>query len=123
MTLVLTKLSILLMYARIFPTRNFRIASFVLGGISVAWAIAIIFVSIFQCTPIARAWDKTIPGHCIDLKASFIGNAIPNIITDIAILALPVRVVWGLHANLTHRLSVIGIFLLGSLFVETPLRI
>jgi integral membrane sensor domain MASE1 len=30
-----------------------------------------------------------------------------------------VRVVWTLHASLTHRLSVIGIYLLGSLFV-TP---
>lgn len=79
--------------------------------------MAIIFVSVFQCAPIARAWDTRIPGTCINLKASFIGNAVPNIITDILILSLPVRVVWGLHASITHRLSVIGIFLLGSLFV------
>ncbi|CAG8885681.1 unnamed protein product [Penicillium egyptiacum] len=109
------KVSILLMYCRIFPTREIRIASMILGGISVAWCIAIILVSIFQCTPIARAWDTRIPGTCINLKASFIGNAVPNIVTDILILSLPVRVVWRLHASLTHRLSVIGIFLLGSL--------
>jgi hypothetical protein len=33
-------------------------------------------------------------------------------------LALPVHVVWGLHATVTHRLSVIAVFLLGSLFVS-----
>lgn len=116
-TIAVTKASILLMYTRIFPTREIKIASIVLGGLSVAWAIAIILVSIFQCTPIARAWDNRIPGHCIDLKASFIGNAVPNVVTDILMLCLPVRVVWRLHASITHRLSVIAIFMLGSLYV------
>lgn len=109
------------MYCRIFPTKEIRIASIILGGISIAWGIAIILVSIFQCTPIARAWDMSIPGTCIDIKASFIGNAVPNVVTDILMLCLPVRVVWGLHASLTHRLSVIAIFMLGSLFVYTVL--
>lgn len=111
----LTKISILLMYARIFPTKGFRLASIILGVISISWAISIIFVSVFQCTPVPRAWNPTVPGTCINLKGSFIGNAVPNIVTDIAILSLPVRAVWGLHANLVHRLSVIGMFLLGSL--------
>ncbi|KAF3396161.1 hypothetical protein F1880_007287 [Penicillium rolfsii] len=118
-TVGIIKISILLMYARIFPTRGFRIAAMILGSIVVGWVIAIIFVSVFQCTPIAKAWNPTLPGTCINLKGSFIGNAVPNILTDIAILALPVHVVWGLHATVTHRLSVIAIFLLGSFVVFT----
>ncbi|CAG8300760.1 unnamed protein product [Penicillium salamii] len=117
----LTKISILLMYARIFPTKGFRIASIILGVVSISWAISIIFVSVFQCTPVARAWNPTIPGTCINLKGSFIGNAVPNIVTDIAILSLPVRAVWGLHVNLVHRLSVIGMFLLGSFVIFTSI--
>lgn len=116
-TVGVIKISILLMYGRIFPTRNFRIASYILGTIVVGWVIAIICVSVFQCTPIAKGWNMSLPGTCINLKASFIGNAVPNIATDVAILSLPVHVVWGLHANLTHRLSVIAVFLLGSLLV------
>lgn len=92
----------------------------VLGGIAVSWVIAIICVSVFQCNPIARAWNPTLPGSCINLKGSFIGNAVPNIATDVAILSLPVPVVWGLQASVAYRLSVIGIFLLGSLFVPCP---
>ncbi|KAJ5335593.1 hypothetical protein N7452_007996 [Penicillium brevicompactum] len=117
----LTKISILLMYARIFPTKGFRLASIILGVISISWAISIIFVSVFQCTPVPRAWNPTVPGTCINLKGSFIGNAVPNIVTDIAILSLPVRAVWGLHANLVHRLSVIGMFLLGSFVIFTSI--
>lgn len=56
-----------------------------------------------------------VPGHCINAKASFIGNAIPNIITDACILALPMRPVWKLHAPLAQRLSVVMIFMLGAL--------
>ncbi|RAL13867.1 uncharacterized protein BO97DRAFT_442171 [Aspergillus homomorphus CBS 101889] len=118
-TVGIIKVSILLMYARIFPTRNFRIASIILGGIAIGWVIAIICVSVFQCDPIAKAWNPSLPGTCINLKGSFIGNAVPNIVTDVAILSLPVHAVWGLHASLTHRLSVIAIFLLGSFVVFT----
>ncbi|KGO67477.1 hypothetical protein PITC_009280 [Penicillium italicum] len=87
--LAFTKVSILLMYCRIFPTREIRIASTILGGVSISWCVAIILVSVFQCTPIARAWDTRIPGTCLNLKSSFIGNAVPNITTDILILCLP----------------------------------
>ncbi|KAJ6045521.1 uncharacterized protein N7446_012385 [Penicillium canescens] len=119
MTVGIVKISILLMYARIFPTRGFRIAAIILGSIVIGWVVAIICVSVFQCTPIAKAWNPTLSGTCINLKGSFIGNAVPNILTDIAILALPVHVVWGLHATVTHRLSVIAVFLLGSFVVFT----
>ncbi|KAJ6045710.1 hypothetical protein N7499_003626 [Penicillium canescens] len=117
MTVGIVKISILLMYARIFPTRGFRITAIILGSIVIGWVVAIICVSVFQCTPIAKAWNPTLSGACINLKGSFIGNAVPNILTDIAILALPVHVVWGLHATVTHRLSVIAVFLLGSFVV------
>ncbi|KAL1970435.1 hypothetical protein VTN77DRAFT_4079 [Rasamsonia byssochlamydoides] len=106
---------------RIFPTRDFRLATFILGGIVISWVIAIVFVSVFQCTPVEKTWNPAVPGHCINLKGSFIGNAIPNIMTDIAILSLPVRVVWRLHADLTYRLSVIVVFLLGSFVVFTSI--
>ncbi|KAL4944958.1 hypothetical protein BDV06DRAFT_219765 [Aspergillus oleicola] len=116
-TIAMIKIAILLLYSRIFPTRAFRIASYVLGGIAIAWSIAIVCVSIFQCTPVAKTWNSTLPGTCIDLRGMFIGNAVPNIITDIAILSLPVRVVWKLQAPLANRVSVIGLFMLGSFVV------
>ncbi|KAK1976916.1 hypothetical protein LZ30DRAFT_804370 [Colletotrichum cereale] len=111
---MLVKVSLLLMYCRIFPSSNFRIAAITLGGITVAWWIAIVCVCIFQCTPIEKAYMPFLDGHCIDLKASFIGNAIPNILTDVAILCLPVGQVWKLQATLTHRLSLCFMFLLGG---------
>jgi hypothetical protein len=114
-TVALTKVSLLLMYYRLFPVNSMRIGCWILGALSVCWCISIIMVSIFQCTPIAKAWNPTIPGHCINLKGSFIGNAVPNILTDVAILALPMPHVWRLHTTLIQRCQLSAVFLLGKL--------
>lgn len=114
-TILLVKLSLLLMYRRLFPLREFHIYLAVLAAIVISWWIAIFAVCIFQCNPISKSWLPWIEGTCINLKASFIGNAIPNILTDVAILCMPIRPVWKLHATIPQRLSVCFIFLLGSL--------
>ncbi|GLA26093.1 hypothetical protein AnigIFM63326_002899 [Aspergillus niger] len=58
-SIILTKTSILAMYHRIFHIhRPTRIAVYILGVITIIRAISLIFASIFQCTPVARAWDK-----------------------------------------------------------------
>ncbi|KAJ5191395.1 uncharacterized protein N7498_010380, partial [Penicillium cinerascens] len=118
-TVGIVKISIFLMYARIFLTRSFCIATYILGSIVISWVIAIFCVSVFQCTPIAKAWNTSFPGTCINLKDSFVGNAVPNILTDIAILSLPMRDVWGLQTTLVHRLTVIAVFFAGQ-FVCSP---
>ncbi|KAI5801347.1 hypothetical protein EDC01DRAFT_517102 [Geopyxis carbonaria] len=116
-TVGVIKISLLLMYARIFTVRWFRTAAWIVGASVVGWTIAIQFVSIFQCTPIYKAWEPFTPGHCINLKASFIGNGVPNVITDFVILTLPMPVVWNLQASVAHRLSLSFIFLLGGFVV------
>lgn len=82
------KLSILAMYLRIFPSRGFKIGAWTIGGATIAWCIAIALVCIFQCNPVSTAWRPWDAGVCIDLRASFIGNAVPNIVGDIAILIM-----------------------------------
>jgi hypothetical protein len=114
------KFSVLLMYNRIFPVRYIRIGSYILGGITLSWLISVDLVAIFQGTPIGKAWNKLLPGHCIDLKAALIGNGVPNFVTDICILALPVRCIWNLQAGMWQRISIIAVFLSGSLYVLPP---
>lgn len=101
--------------SRIFPVREIRLGAWILGSITAVWGIAIILVCIFQCTPVQKAWAPTVPGTCINLRASFIGNAVPNILTDVAIIVLPVREVWKLQTRRMQKLQLSFIFLLGSL--------
>ncbi|KAJ5624185.1 hypothetical protein N7510_000494, partial [Penicillium lagena] len=116
-TVGIIKLSVLLMYHRIFPVRLIRIGGYILGSITIAWVVSVDLVAIFQCTPIARAYNPMLPGHCIDLKAALIGNGVPNFVTDICILALPARLIWQLQASTLQRISIILVFLSGSFVV------
>jgi hypothetical protein len=109
------------MYYRIFPVRFVKMGGFILGGITLAWVISISLLAIFQCSPVSKAFDLTLPGHCISLKGALIGNGVPNFVVDIFILALPAKLIWGLQASLWHRLSVICVFLTGSLCVPSML--
>ncbi|PLB54022.1 hypothetical protein P170DRAFT_326887, partial [Aspergillus steynii IBT 23096] len=111
------KLSVLLMYNRIFPVRSIRIGSYILGGITLAWLISVDLVAIFQCIPVKKAWNQQLPGTCIDLKGALIGNGVPNFVTDIFILALPGRAIWKLQTGSRQRISIIAVLLSGSFVV------
>ena len=41
------------------------VCAIVLGSVAV-YCVASVTATIFQCTPIAKAFDKTIEGYCID---------------------------------------------------------
>lgn len=86
------KLSILSLYRRIFSVPKFKLAANIITGTVIAWWIAVVLVSIFSCNPINGFWDRVFTkSKCIKSESFFIGNAIPNIATDIIILALPLR--------------------------------
>ncbi|TPR02109.1 short chain dehydrogenase family protein [Aspergillus niger] len=106
-SIILTKTSILAMYHRIFHIhRPTRIAVYILGVITIIRAISLIFASIFQCTPVARAWDKfQYPGRCINLKDTFIANDVVNAITDVVILGLLIGRVWKVQAGYTRPIE------------------
>ncbi len=72
--------------------------------------------TIFQCNPVRGFWDHTVQASCkVDVYAFFIGNAVPNIITDWALLILPIPYVWRLQKSRVQKIALCGIFLLGGL--------
>lgn len=60
-----------------------------------------------------------VPGYCANLKAIYLAMSIPNILTDVAILSLPLPHVWGLNADIRQKLYLVGMFLLGGFVVFT----
>ncbi|KAF1968843.1 hypothetical protein BU23DRAFT_655316 [Bimuria novae-zelandiae CBS 107.79] len=62
--IVLIKTSILFPYLRIFGhLKMTKIHIYVLLALSWSWGIGVFFVSVFQCTPIKKAWYPEVPGH------------------------------------------------------------
>ena len=111
----LIKSSILLFYLRIFPQKNVRMVIHGVQAIVAAWTVSITIAFLFQCAPVHKAWEFTIPGHCVVIKRVWLGNAIPNILTDLAIIIIPLPLVWALQISRPQKYALCGIFLTGLL--------
>jgi hypothetical protein len=86
--------------------------SFIISGYSIALALALIFA----CSPIQKGWDPTITwGSCINRPAVYLATAIANTSSDVVLILVPLRVVWGLHMRLIQKLGVIIMFGIGCL--------
>ncbi|KAL9051676.1 MAG: hypothetical protein Q9206_004612 [Seirophora lacunosa] len=110
------KISILLLYIRIFGRlRYFKILAYIIGVFSICWAIMVILVCAFQCRPVQLVWDKSVSGTCINAPLFFIIGSAPNVFTDFVLLVLPLPAVWNLHTTRAQKISLTVIFLLGSL--------
>ncbi|OQE72644.1 hypothetical protein PENNAL_c0094G10481 [Penicillium nalgiovense] len=108
------KVSILLLYRRIFSVPKFQLASLLAGGLVLAWCLAVFITVLVQCRPISFNWNKNQSGTCINAKSFFFGNAISNLLIDVIILALPIPMVLQLQLRLSQKLTILGIFLLGG---------
>ncbi|KAL9084334.1 MAG: hypothetical protein Q9159_005293 [Coniocarpon cinnabarinum] len=110
------KISILVLYVRVFgQLRYMRWSAWCLSIFTIAWAIMVILVCSMQCLPIQGIWDKTIKAKCIDAPTFFIAGSVPDVVVDFMILVLPIAAVWRLQKTIVERISLMAIFLLGSL--------
>ena len=82
-------------------------------AILIAWYIAITVVAVFQCTPVKRQFDYTIPGHCLSFYGTFIGVTVPNFFIDVILLLLPVPMLWNLKIKKAKKVALTANFLLG----------
>ncbi|KAJ5086776.1 hypothetical protein NUU61_008083 [Penicillium alfredii] len=109
------KTTMVLLYWRLFNTStSMRWALFLAVGMLVVWTICALFIGLFQCTPVARYWDKELPGHCLNGLLYFRAIAGTNLVTDIYILVLPLPIVWRLHRPMREKLALMLIFALGT---------
>ncbi|PYI05217.1 hypothetical protein BO78DRAFT_470775 [Aspergillus sclerotiicarbonarius CBS 121057] len=111
--LVWTKLSILLMYYRIFHFPYFKKWAYAIGTFVILWVICITFLFIFICVPVQKLWYPSLPGHCISQVGTWIANATSTIATDLIILFLPLPQVWKLQLRLSEKIALTIAFGLG----------
>ena len=117
-------MSLLFLYQRIFGVvRPFRIALLAAGFCVIGYWIACTILAFTACHPLARNWDKTVPGTCVDLIAFFRWNGICNLIIDFMILMLPMPMVWRLKITLKQKVVLSGMFALGLLYVRSAFHL
>ncbi|KAF7898062.1 hypothetical protein EAF00_004508 [Botryotinia globosa] len=108
--LMATKTSILIFYLRL--SRNtqklLRWASYITLLVTVLDGIVLTFVNAFQCSPVSGAWRTDTDAKCLSIITIYLASAPVNIITDLAILVLPIPVLTGM--NLPQRQKAILVF-------------
>ena len=67
------------------------------------------------CIPVEKVWQPDLPGHCISQTGTWIANAASTILSDVAILVLPIPQVWKLQLRRPEKLGVTLAFCLGFL--------
>ncbi|PLB48122.1 hypothetical protein P170DRAFT_360728 [Aspergillus steynii IBT 23096] len=115
--LVWTKLSILLMYYRIFHFPYFKLWAYIIGTFVICWVICITFLFVFICVPVEKLWYPYLEGRCISQVGTWIANAVSTIVTDLIILFLPLPQVWSLQLRRSEKLAVTLAFGLGFFVV------
>lgn len=114
------KSTILLLYLRIFsPTRRTRldiaIRAFIL--IICGFYFTISIAKICQCLPRGRIWDKTVRGSCINLPVLLATSGLFNIVSDVAMLLVPLKGIWNLQMSRKRKIGIYFIFTVGAMWV------
>ncbi|MCJ1392249.1 hypothetical protein MMC18_005116 [Xylographa bjoerkii] len=115
--LMATKTSILIFYLTL--SRNqpiFRWMTYANLFLVNAAGLALTFLNIFQCSPVGAAFMEAAPptAICIDIVTLYLSSAPVNIITDLAILFLPMPILTAMHLPRRQHIILILTFSFGA---------
>lgn len=111
------KLTILLFLERI-ASPNSKMKWFTRFGIisCILFYTGSLFRIAFICSPIEKAWNIALPGHCLDITV--MGYAVPifNVISDFYILLVPLPFLWNLKMETRRKMRLMLVFSVGLLY-------
>jgi len=114
-SLMATKSAILLLYLRLFTAHPIlRYASYATLAIVNLAGLVLTFLNVFQCRPVVAAFTLGREGSCIDLVALYLSSAPINIITDLAVLLLPLPILTELRMEWRQKVILITTFIVGG---------
>ena len=79
-----TKLAILLQFQRLFISERKNTADMTIKGLILfhsLFHLTVVLVTVFQCVPRSKIWDKSVPGKCIDIYTAFIVIGTVNVVS------------------------------------------
>jgi hypothetical protein len=97
--IMFAKLSILLLYMKIFvPNRRGGVfwVNQALIHASALFYVGSVVALICQCTPRAKISNLKLPGRCINVHLNYMISGVFNVLSDFFILAFPLWAIWHL---------------------------
>lgn len=111
----MAKLSVLLLYTKVFPTQRTILAARITAATVACWSVGAVISTALICRPISYSWGGTQDGHCGDQVALYKGIGAINLITDVACLALPMKHLFKIQLPPVRKNALLMTFALGFL--------
>ena len=111
--LMATKTSILIFYLGLSKTQKvFRWATISTLVVVNAGGLALTILTIVQCRPVRAAWASPVPAdaHCTNIVTLYLSSAPLNIITDLAILFLPMPILTSMRLPKKQKIILVITF-------------
>lgn len=112
------KTAFLLFFGRIFAVNNNIAIKRVIHGalvLNALFYIAIFFDIIFLCSPVKRAYNPFVPGHCQSEHVAPYLTGVWSFTTDLFLWILPLTCIWGLQVKREKKTRLAIIFSVGLL--------
>lgn len=111
---IVVQLSIIFFYIRVFGvSTNFKPTCHGLIAMITLFWVSGFFSLIFNCTPISRSWDSSESGTCLPYGPYCASVGVLHVFFDLAIVALPLPVIWRLKMDRRTKLMLSGLLCLG----------
>ncbi|KAF1359611.1 hypothetical protein EJ07DRAFT_76650, partial [Lizonia empirigonia] len=105
----LIKLSLIMFYLEVFPTRSFKTIGWIVFWYIAINTIVILLLTIFVCTPCTDIFLQ-----CMDIQMLGYGNSISAIVQDVIFFILPMSYLRNLQMKRLRKVAVAIMFLIGS---------
>ncbi|KAF7546548.1 hypothetical protein G7Z17_g8346 [Cylindrodendrum hubeiense] len=106
------KIAVICMIRRIFRTAGlwFIVATWAVTAMCIAWSMYTIILPFVICKPVESAWGGAVPEECGDNVKAYAAVAVLDIISEVSIVALPMKMVYDLQMNRAHKVALLGVF-------------
>lgn len=109
------KFGLLIFYLRTTYERIHVYAIWFMLFVSFGFGVSNVFVMAFQCLPLAKLWDPTLPGTCVNILPFYYANTYIMIAIDSIMYVMPMIFTWNLALRRPQRIVLNLLFALGSM--------
>ncbi|KAJ5939623.1 hypothetical protein N7466_002757 [Penicillium verhagenii] len=120
-TVAIPKLAVLALYGRLWTVNPYRTIILILAAVITLTAVVSGVMCLNMCQPFRLNWDTSVPGHCLNKQALYLWASLPNILTDLVMLAMPIPIVYHLNVPMKVKLGLILTFATGLLGLVTSI--
>ncbi|KAJ5639356.1 uncharacterized protein N7484_007218 [Penicillium longicatenatum] len=119
LALILSKLSALFLFIRIFRTKPFLLATYITMGFLIVAGLWVVLSGFIFCIPISDFWHASPSSnkHCLPKGPVWYSNAAMQIFSDIVILILPMPLLYKLQLPRQQKIGIMLVFGVGILYV------